>query len=155
MNAPRLYGEWLSTLELMKSAGADGSVFEAAARGSFSGSDAMKAALCSRITETVNYLLNAAVGRFAVKLNEFLSLGDGSEAYALFRRLGRDVERAAFFRGLSFLSEDFRAELEKHAAEQMGEFRSRLIKELKTKASEAPNGVFEDMLYMARKTSFF
>ena len=156
VKAPTNYPQWLECLEAMKSGPVSGNdAFEAAATGSFAGTEVTLAALQKQLVETVNTLLDKSAKRFLRRINEAICFNDLSQMDVLFRHLKRDVHQTLFFEGLSFLPEPFRAELAQSVREQMQKFWDDTVKFLRDQTLENPNSQLEDVLFLIKRIHLF
>lgn len=154
--APSTYQDWLDCFARMKEMplSANGE-FAVLANGSFSGTQAMRAALERQMVETVNAVLNRSVKRFVRDLNERLAFHELSQMDLLFQRFKRDVERILFFQKLSFLPEEFREELYGSIVGQMTGFWNDTVAFLRRQAMESADSDLEDALYLIRRIRLF
>lgn len=154
--APSTYQDWLDCFAQIKDGPLSGSEdVQALSLGSFAGTSAMRAALERQITDTVNAVLDRSVKHFARDLNECMLLGEFAQADGLFRRLKREVHRAAFFLELSFLPEAFRAELYRSMRRQITAYWDDTVRFLQDQAMERAESDLEDALFLIRRIQLF
>lgn len=154
--APSTYQQWLDCFRMMKEQPLSSSeIYEAAAAGSFRGSDAMQAALEQQMVDTINVVLNKSVKRFVRELNESITFNELDRAEFLFKRLKKDIHKTLFFMELSFLSADFKSELYSSISAQMNGFWDDTVAFLRKQAMECPNSDLEDAIYFIRRIKLF
>lgn len=154
--APSTYQDWLDCFARMKelplSRNRD---FEVLALGSFSGTNAMRAALERQLVDTINTVLNKSVKRFVRELNESIAFNEMTQVDVLFKRLKKDINRTMFFLNLSFLSNEFKDELYVSITEQMTGFWDDTINFLQHQAMNYSNSDLEDTLFLIRRIRLF
>lgn len=153
---PSTYQEWLDCFERMKEAPLSGSEdLEVLSRGTFSGTGTMQAAFERQLVDTVNAVLNKSTKRFVRDLNDCIAFNELGQVDVLFKRLKKDIRRAAFFVDLSFLSNSFKAELYRSVTEQMTMFWDNTIAFLRQQANDPSNSDLEDALFLIRRIKLF
>lgn len=157
ISPPVNYQEWLAFFSRIKNErNCEAGVFEALSKGSLEDmTPNIEEAFKNQLVETVNIILDRSAKRFVKEMNESITFNDLCQMDVLFIRLKRDVKRARFFEGLSFLSVDFRGELSASLKKQMSEFWNSTVKFLYEQSVEFSNSQLEDALYTIRRIKLF
>lgn len=154
--APSTYQDWLDCFARMKEAPlSTEDDFALLARGSFTGTGAMQAALERQMVEAINAFLNKSVKRFVRELNECIAFQELAQAEVLFKRLKKNIRKTTFFLELSFLPGDFKEELYQSITEQMLGFWNDTIRFLRQQAMDYANSDLEDVLFLIGRIRLF
>lgn len=154
---PTNYQEWLALFAKVRNErNCEGGVFEALSKGKLEDmTPAIEASFKEQLVETVNIILDRSAKKFVKEMNESITFNDLCQMDILFIRLKRDVKRARFFEGLSFLGADFVKELSDSLKKQMSEFWNGTLKFLYEQSIEFSNSQLEDALYTVRRIKLF
>lgn len=154
--APTTYQDWLDCFARMKEVPLAGnSELAVLARGSFTGTSTMQAALERQMADAINTVLNKSVKRFVRELNECIAFNELAQIDVLFKRLKKDINKTTFFLDLSFLSNEFKKELYQSITDQMTSFWNDTIRFLRQQAMEYSNSDLEDTLFLIRRIRLF
>lgn len=156
LKVPCAYQEWLACFDEIKHRPRKQSAVIAAMRaGTFSATEATLFAMQRRIAETVNLLLDDSSRRLVKVLNDCAAFHDWEDLTLHLYRFKKEAETVLFFKDLTFLPENFRAELQTEIEKQVRQFWSEATQYLYQQSLENPGSEAEDCLFLIKRIKLF
>ena len=148
---PSDYLHWLDCFELISTRRLSSEDIEKLKKGTCSDHRSSIDYLENELVKAINKMLLLCINDFKREINLYYSFGDNDSIYAAYRRLANRFEDCLFFNELTFLSEQFRKQLNASVCSEIDRFWDSYTQALYNQCIESNSRVLEDQLYYIRK----
>lgn len=145
--APSTYQEWIDCFAYIRSHPNDRAYLVKLSDGSFHGDSQMLDMYLRRLDDTLREMISARITRFLAQIDELFAENDLDGVEVLSVRFCRDISACFFFKELSGIPQKQKTEFADGFSEQLQQFWSRLIREMKLQAEEHRNDELEELAF--------
>lgn len=150
---PKRYEQWISSLSVLEMRNIDEVEFNNLCNGTCE-----QGALTyfeQHLVKALNNALNRCIKEFQCEINLYAAMGESENLHIPYLHFRTRINRCLFYQSLTFISQEFRNELDEKITEEISSFWNKACKMVYDACLDQVNPVLENEWYLIRRIHLF